>query len=300
MAEYLMKVDGMEYDEAVEFIEYNTIRSIPYAGGNAPIVSHSIEDYMDYHMPIKTEFNVKEFTENCIEWIREWFNKNGNGCKAIIGMSGGKDSTVAAALCAKALGPENVIGVSMPDYNHSVNEADEICKHLGITYINMPIYGITQGFKNINHKINGENFEWSKQSEQNIPPRIRMTMLYALAQTFNGRVVGTCNKSELYVGYFTKGGDNVNDLQILSDLTCEEVIQVGDAIGVPHEILYRTPSDGLSNMSDEEKLGVSYAEISKYMNNPDSVNKKAKARIEHLHNSCSHKFKTETYKQPKK
>lgn len=294
MAEHLMKVDGMEYDEAVEFIEYNTIRSIPYASGNAPIVSHSIEDYMDYHMPIKTEFNVKEFTENCIAWIREWFNKNGNGCKAIIGMSGGKDSTVAAALCAKALGPENVIGVSMPDYNHSVNEADEICKHLGITYINMPIYGITQGFKNINHKINGENFEWSKQSEQNIPPRIRMTMLYALAQTFNGRVVGTCNKSELYVGYATRYGDMASDFEPLGNITCRQVVEVGHYLEIPNKWVDKVPDDGLPNSEPDDdkfaKWGFSYKTLDEFLENGTCGDVNIDTAIEKMHSKTKFKL----------
>lgn len=294
MTEHLMEADGMEYDEAVEFIEYNTIRSIPYAGGNAPIVLHSIEDYMDYHLPIKTEFNVKEFTENCITWIREWFNKNGNGCKAIIGMSGGKDSTVAAALCAKALGPENVIGVSMPDYNHSVNEADEICKHLGITYINMPIYGITQGFKNINHKINDENFEWSKQSEQNIPPRIRMTMLYALAQTFNGRVVGTCNKSELYVGYATRYGDMASDFEPLGNITCRQVVEVGHYLEIPNKWVDKTPDDGLPNSEPDDdkfaKWGFSYKTLDEFLENGTCGDANTDTAIEKMHSKTKFKL----------
>jgi NAD+ synthase len=242
---------------------------------------------MDYHIPIKTEFNVKEFTENCVTWIKEWFNKNGNGCKAIIGMSGGKDSTVAAALCAKALGPENVIGVSMPDYNHSVNEADEICKHLGITYINMPIYGITQGFKNINHKINGENFEWSKQTEQNIPPRVRMTMLYALAQTFNGRVVGTCNKSELYVGYATRYGDMASDFEPLGDITCRQVVEVGHYLGIPSKWVDKVPDDGLPNSEPDDdkfaKWGFSYKTLDDFLENGTCGDANTDTAIEKMH-----------------
>jgi NAD+ synthase len=294
MAEHLMDVDGMDYEEAVEFIEYNTIRAIPYAGSNAPIVLHSIEDYMDYHTPIKTEFNVKEFTENCITWIREWFNKNGNGCKAIIGMSGGKDSTVAAALCAKALGPENVIGVSMPDYNHSVNGADEICKHLGITYINMPIYGITQGFKNINHKINDNNFEWSKQSEQNIPPRIRMTMLYALAQTFNGRVVGTCNKSELYVGYATRYGDMASDFEPLGGITCRQVVEVGHYLEIPNKWVDKVPDDGLPNSEPDDdkfaKWGFSYKTLDEFLENGTCGDANTDTAIEKMHSKTKFKL----------
>jgi NAD+ synthase len=209
-------------------------------------------------------------------------------------MSGGKDSTVAAALCAKALGPENVIGVSMPDYNHSVNEADEICKHLGITYINMPIYGITQGFKNINHKINNENFEWSKQSEQNIPPRIRMTMLYALAQTFKGRVVGTCNKSELYVGYATRYGDMASDFEPLGSITCRQVVEVGHYLEIPNKWVDKVPDDGLPNSEPDDdkfaKWGFSYKTLDDFLENGTCGDANTDTAIEKMHSKTKFKL----------
>lgn len=275
MVEDLMEKDNISYEDAVDFIDYNTIRAIPYAGNKAPIVLRRIDDYMDYRNS-KKDFDVKEFTENCIQWIKEWFNKNGKGCKAIIGLSGGKDSLVATALCAKALGPENVIGVAMPNVLQDENEADEIAKYLGIKYMKVPIDGITNGFKNICYKISDEDFKWSKQSEQNIPPRIRMTMLYALAQTFNGRVVGTCNKSELYVGYATRYGDMASDFEPLGDITCNQVVQVGHYLNIPSKWVDKIPDDGLPNSEPDDdkfaKWGFSYELLDKFLEKGTSGN----------------------------
>ena len=260
MAEHLMNVDGMTYEEAIEFIEYNTLRAIPYAGSNAPIVLHRIDDYMDYHNYEKEQdnyeydFNVTEQLNKCIEWTKNWFNTNLPGHKAVLGMSGGKDSTVAAAILAKALGPENVIGVAMPDKNQSDNEAEDICKYLGIHYMNMPIDALTTTFGYI-----GTDVKWSKQAETNIPPRLRMTMLYAIAQTFNGVVVNTCNTSEAYLGYETLYGDGAGSMSPIKNFTATEIVALGDELGIPYNWVHKTPDDGLPNSSpDEEKFGFSY------------------------------------------
>ena len=109
-------------------------------------------------------------------------------------------------------------------------------------------------------------------------------------------VAGTSNKCELFVGYFTKGGDNVHDIATIADFTVSEVIKIGEYLGVPKEVLYRTPSDGLSGMSDEDKLGVKYADIEKYING-EKLEESARIRIEKLHNSSRHKFNIPTYKK---
>lgn len=278
MIEHLMDADGMTYEEAMEFIDYNTCRAVPYFGSDAPIIVRGIEDYMDFVNDTQKSqpFNAVDFVDKCVEWIKEWFEKNGPNCKAIIGISGGKDSTVAAALCAKALGAENVIGVAMPDLNQGVNDAKEICEYLGIQYMEVPIDGITSGFKNIWNKIGDEDFRWSKQSEQNIPPRIRMTMLYALAQTFNGRVVGTCNSSELYVGYATRYGDMASDFEPLASITCRQVVQVGHYLGIPEEWVDKVPDDGLPNSAtDDDKFlawGFSYKTLDDFIEKGSSGN----------------------------
>lgn len=207
-------------------------------------------------------FDVEKVTNECIQWIRNWFEKNGPGCNAIIGLSGGKDSTIAAALLAKALGPEKVIGVAMPDNGQGVNDADKIAEYLGIKFLVLPIGDICSGFDTA-----ADNYiDWSIQSQQNIPPRVRMTMLYAIAQTFNGRVVGTCNASENYVGYMTRWGDQASDFEPLGNLTVTEVYKIGDYLGIPYKWVHKIPDDGLPNSSpDEAKFGFTYAELDDYI-----------------------------------
>lgn len=289
MIQDLINNDNMTYDDAVEFIHYNTLRAIPYAGEMAPIVLNRMEDYFDY---INSEnnktknFDVKEFTENCIQWIKDWFDKNGKNCKAIIGMSGGKDSTVAAALCAKALGPENVIGIAMPDGKQSINDADKICKYLGIEYFCFNISTITKPIKSIEF--------WSIQSRQNIPPRVRMTILYAMSQTYKGRVVGTCNKSELYVGYATRYGDMASDFEPLGDITCNQVVQVGHYLGLPSEWVDKKPDDGLPNSEPDDdkfaKWGFSYKSLDKFLETGTSGDKNTDNAIMKKHNETKFKL----------
>lgn len=215
------------------------------------------------------KFDVEEVTNHLILWIRNWFEKNGKGCKAVLGMSGGKDSTVAAALLARALGSNNVVGVMMPDLGQGLNEADEICKHLGINCIYAPIDNITGAF--YDSDITKDNGVWSlsnfsKQAEQNIPPRVRMTMLYAISQTLNGRVINTCNLSENTIGYETIFGDAAGDMSPLGNLTVTEILTIGDYLEIPRKWVHKTPDDGLPNsMPDEEKFGFTYAELDDYI-----------------------------------
>lgn len=272
MAEHLMDNDGMTYEEAVEFIEYNTIRAIPYAGQNGPIVVLNIEDYIDYSVSDKNanyykyEFNADEHLNKCINWCKDWFQKNAPNHKAVIGMSGGKDSTIAAAILAIALGANNVIGVAMPDDGQSINDADEICKFLGIKYIKAPITGITNAFKNMCREFGDEDFKWSSQAETNIPPRVRMTMLYAIAQTYNGIVINTCNLSESYLGFETIFGDLAGGMSPIKNFTATEVIALGDELKLPSNWVHKTPNDGLPNSCpDEEKFGFTYETLDKWI-----------------------------------
>lgn len=221
-------------------------------------------------------FDVEEVTNHLILWIRNWFEKNGKGCKAVLGMSGGKDSTITAALLARALGSNNVVGVMMPDLGQGLNEADEICKHLGINCIYAPIDNITGAF--YDSDITKDNGVWSlsnfsKQAEQNIPPRVRMTMLYAISQTLNGRVINTCNLSENTIGYETIFGDAAGDMSPLGNLTVTEILKIGDYLEIPRKWVHKTPDDGLPNsMPDEEKFGFTYAELDDYIrtDNPET------------------------------
>lgn len=207
-------------------------------------------------------FDVEKNVQNCIQWIKDWFEKNGPGCNAIIGLSGGKDSTISAALLAKALGPERVIGVSLPDKNQDLNEADKIAEYLGIKFLVLPIGDICSGFDTA-----ADNYiDWSIQSQQNIPPRVRMTMLFAVSQTFNGRVVNTCNLSEDYVGYATLFGDAAGSFSPISGFTVTELYHIGDYLGLPYKWVHKIPADGLPHSSgDEEKFGFTYAELDDYI-----------------------------------
>lgn len=226
---------------------------------------YSRENYYDNR---KYVFNVEKETRRCIEWIKELFEYNPGfiGKNAIIGMSGGKDSTIAAALIAKAIGPERVIGVAMPDNNQGINEADKICEHLGIRYLYMPIGGITDGFDRMWYFLGDEDFKWTNQSLQNIPPRIRMTMLYAVSQTYNGMVVNTCNLSEDMIGYSTIFGDLAGAFSPIKEFTVTELLAIGDYLGLPYEWVHKVPDDGLPHScSDEQKFGFSYAVLDKYI-----------------------------------
>ena len=198
----------------------------------------------------------KNLSEQIIEWIRNYF-KTTNGRKAVIGISGGKDSTVAAALCVKALGKENVIGVMMPNgVQADIEDSEKIIKHLGIDSL---VVDIQYAYMNLVNQINEHHI--TSQAQINMPPRLRMTVLYGVAQNIGGRVVNTCNLSEDTVGYSTLYGDSAGDFSPLSRLTTEEIVAIGDELGLPYDLVHKTPSDGLCGKTDEENLGVTYHEI---------------------------------------
>ena len=201
---------------------------------------------------------MNKLTENAIEWIKDYF-KTTNGRKAVIGISGGKDSTVVAGLCAAALGKENVVGVLMPNGVQSdIADSEAVVKHLGIESL---VVNIQYAYMNLVNQINENHI--SSQAQINMPPRLRMTVLYGVAQNIGGRVANTCNRSEDVVGYSTLWGDSVNDFSPLGLLTTEEVLEIGDALGLPYNLVHKTPSDGLCGKSDEDNLGYTYAEINK-------------------------------------
>lgn len=225
--------------------------------------------------------DYQKLKDECVAWIREWFDNNGKGCKAVLGMSGGKDSTVAAALCAEALGRENVVGVAMPAKGQNLNGADEICDYLGIRYICTPIGDIINSFEGI-----GSSFPepLSKQTEQNIPPRVRMTVLYAISQTLGGRVVNTCNLSEDWIGYATRWGDSVGDFSPLGNLTVQEIRGIGHAMGIPSKWVDKTPDDGLPHScSDEEKFGFTYEVLDRYIRTGVCDDPETKEKIDRMH-----------------
>lgn len=207
-------------------------------------------------------FDVERITNECVAWIREFFENNGPGCNAVIGISGGKDSSVAAALCVKALGRERVIGVLMPcGEQHDIDAAYQLVDHLGIKRYVINIKAAVDGLR----AAMPEDMNITDQTVINIPPRVRMTTLYAVSQSNNGRVVNTCNLSEDWVGYSTRYGDAAGDFSPLSNLTVTEVKEIGRYLGLPASLVDKVPIDGLCNKTDEENLGFTYAELDLYI-----------------------------------
>ncbi len=226
------------------------------------------------------EFDAVKATNATVEWIRQWFEKNGPGCNAIIGISGGKDSSIAAALCAEALGKDRVIGVLMPnDKQSDIDMAQLLVKHLGIESYTVNI-GTT--FNALCKELNEAGIELSKDSIINLPPRLRMSTLYAVGQSRNGRVANTCNLSEDYVGYATRYGDAAGDFSPLCDMTVAEVKEVGRALGLPDALIEKTPIDGLCGKTDEENLGFTYAVLDRYIRTGEIDCPETKAKIDEL------------------
>ena len=216
--------------------------------------------------------------DDCVAWIRKFFEENGKDCNAVVGISGGKDSSVVAALCVEALGKERVIGVLMPcGQQHDIDMAYKLVHHLGIRHFEVNIQDAAEGLKK---QI---PFELSQQSTINLFPRLRMTTLYAVSQSFNGRVANTCNLSEDWVGYSTRYGDAAGDFSPLCNLTVQEVKAVGKAVGLPQDLVEKVPIDGLCGKTDEDNLGFTYAELDKYIRTGEIENQATKARIDHLH-----------------
>ncbi|MBQ6067813.1 MAG: NAD(+) synthase [Clostridia bacterium] len=206
------------------------------------------------------QFDAETVKSDCVRWIRDFFEKNGPGCNAVIGISGGKDSSVVAALCAEALGRDRVIGVLMPcGEQKDIDKALLLVEHLGIRHY---IVNIKDAVEGVTKSI---PFEMGDQSRINLPPRIRMATLYAVSQSHNGRVANTCNLSEDWVGYSTRYGDSVGDFSPCSHLTVQEVKAVGRLLGLPSELVDKVPSDGLCGKTDEDNLGFTYAELDRYI-----------------------------------
>ena len=234
-------------------------------------------------------FNPKETKDDLIAWIRSWFDTNGDGCNAIIGISGGKDSSVCAALCVEALGKDRVIGVLMPNLKQDdIDDSYQLVNHLGIKHFTIPISVAVAG---IHNQLEHEGISVSEQSAVNLPPRIRMSVLYAVSQSMNGRVVNTCNLSEDWVGYSTRYGDSVGDMSPLSRLTVQEVIAIGKELGLPMNLVEKVPADGLCQKTDEDNLGFTYAVLDRYIREGVCEDENTKNRIDYLHNK--NKFKLE-------
>ena len=225
-------------------------------------------------------FDAKRVKDECVKWIREFFEENGKGANAVVGISGGKDSSVAAALCAEALGKDRVIGVLMPQgEQHDIDMAYLLVNHLGIKHYVVNVKNAVDAVLS----AMPEGLEITAQTRQNVPPRVRMTTLYAVSQSVNGRVCNTCNLSEDWVGYSTRYGDSVGDFSPMSHLTVQEVKALGRELGLPDELVEKTPIDGLCGKTDEDNLGFTYAELDKYIRTGEIENQETKELIDRKH-----------------
>ncbi len=242
---------------------------------------------------------LDELIEECVAWIREFFEHNGPGCNAVVGISGGKDSSVAAALCVKALGRDRVIGVLMPKgVQPDIDAAYMLVNHLGIKHMEVNIGETADALKNAVAKAftqtdmsgcAGANTDkdgsvtLSEQSQVNMSPRLRMTTLYAVSQSLNGRVVNTCNLSEDWVGYSTRYGDAAGDFAPLCSLTVQEIKAIGRKLGLPTELTEKVPIDGLCGKTDEDNLGFTYAVLDRYIRTGEIDDEETKKIIDKKH-----------------
>ena len=234
-----------------------------------------------------------KITEQCIDWIREQFKDIPDG-KAIIGISGGKDSTIAAALCVEALGADRVVGVLMPQgAQKDINDSREVCEHLGIYHMEINIGYVCSHLCG----LIDEEYDFDKccinnpMIKTNLPARIRMTTLYAIAALYpNSRVVNTCNYSEDFVGYSTKYGDAAGDFSPLGNLTVREVLEIGDDLGLPYYLVHKAPSDGMCGKTDEDNLGFTYEELDGFLLGESGLTPETMSKVARLHKSTRHKY----------
>lgn len=255
---------------------------------------------------VRYNFNAEVEYNNVVNSIRNFFDKNNSTANAIIGISGGKDSTMVAHLCVDALGADRVMGILMPNGEQKdITDALEVCKRLRIKYQKINIKGIVDNIykelnasliwngdeisQNLFHLLNkvaqGQTNHISEQTKINLPARVRMAVLYAIAQSNNGFVMNTCNLCEDWIGYSTKYGDAAGDFSPLANYTVEEILTMGSLpqVSISHHLLFKTPSDGLCGQTDEEKLGFTYQELSRYIRTGEIENIEHKDKIDRLH-----------------
>lgn len=229
-----------------------------------------------------TNFDAKKIKDELTAWIRDFFEQNGKDCKAVVAISGGKDSSVVAALCVEALGRDRVYGVLLPNGEQAdIDASKQLVAHLGIDY---SIINIKDGFQGIMEELRQKMpCEIQQQTVTNLPARLRMAVTYAVAQSMNGRVANTCNLSEDWVGYATRYGDGAGDFSPLSKLTVQEVRAVGVELGLPHELVFKVPIDGLTPLTDEEHLGFTYDALDKYIRTGVCEDPETKKKIDEKH-----------------
>jgi len=233
-------------------------------------------------------FNAAKVKNELIEWTRGYFEKSGKECNAVVGLSGGKDSSVTAAICVQALGADRVFGVLMPQGDqYDIGYSLELVSILKIKHF---VINIKDGVNALLESIKESSLSLNRQAVINIPARIRMTTLYAVSAAVNGRVANTCNLSEDWVGYATKYGDGAGDFSLLSQLTVTEVKALGRELGLPSKFIEKTPEDGLSGLSDEENLGFTYAVLDRYIREGVCEDSAVKEKIDRLQILNRHKL----------
>lgn len=288
----------MDPNEACQEISSTLVRNAYYRDELASVQKMVPEVVYDFLRKSKEAnmFEVEKVTADLIQWTRNWFEENGKGCNAIIGISGGKDSSIAAAICVEALGKDRVIGVLMPNGDQKdIDMARLLVKHLGIRHL---VVNINEAYNGVLHAIdvaekNGmEGFELSSQTKVNLAPRLRMSTLYAVSQSNNGRVINTCNLSEDYVGYSTLYGDAAGDMSLFAELTVAEVKQIGAYLKLPEVLVNKAPSDGLCGKTDEDNLGFTYAVLDRYIRTGVCEDEKVKELIDRKHKANLFKLKT--------
>lgn len=226
-------------------------------------------------------FDPERVRDDIVRWIADFFEENGKGCNAVVGISGGKDSSVVAALCVRALGRDRVLGVLMPNgQQHDIDMSHLLVSHLGIRSVT---FNIKPLYDAMIDGAEAANIDLTDQSLVNVQPRLRMAVTYFVSQSYNGRVANTCNLSEDYVGYATRYGDGAGDFSPLSQLTVHEVKAVGRALGLPAELVDKTPADGLCGKTDEDNLGFTYAVLDRYIREGVCDDPDTRARIDMLH-----------------
>lgn len=235
---------------------------------------------------------IEKYKEYLIQWLRDWFEDNGKDCNAVVGISAGKDSTVVAALCVEALGKDRVIGVLMPNgEQNDIEDSYTVCRHLGIKYVEV---NMQMAYSNIIMQMQSQGIKASEQTKINLGPRLRMSTLYAISQSVNGRVVGTGNASEIFVGFYTRYGDGACDVNPIAKLAMEEVVELGLALGLPEYLVKKAPSDGLTGKTDNDVFnehGYSYADIYEYITKGTTGNTDTNANLRYANAAASFKTK---------
>lgn len=238
-------------------------------------------------------FDAAKVKNDIVQWIREWFEQNGKGCNAVIGISGGKDSSIVAALCVEALSKDRVIGVLMPNGKQTdIDDSITLCETLKIRFTQINIKDAYNGILNNicdlyaareDGSYVNELMTISEQTKINLAPRLRMSTLYAVSQSLNGRVANTCNLSEDWIGYSTRWGDSVGDFSPISNLTVTEVKAIGRELGLPSCLIDKVPSDGLCEKTDEDNFGFTYDVLDHYIRTGICDDEVIKNKIDTMH-----------------